>query len=126
MLRCSKSGILLYMNPQIEADPVQVRPSETNTFSEEHNFEAIFQIPSSHSLVLIRSRSQGGSVLTEYWEHDEYDSSGELVARYKSFEQSGAKGEKHSGWCKFDKDRQLISESGTLVGDPAWNRMPAL
>jgi hypothetical protein len=51
---------------------------------------------------------------TIIWEHDEYDASSQLVARYKSYEHVSATGEKRCGWQKFDAEGQLISESPKL------------
>lgn len=79
--------------------------------SQEHNFEAVFQVPSSHRLVAVRSRTQGGMTTTVVWEHEEYDASGQLVARYRSYEQVSAIGEVRCGWQKFDAEGQVIGES---------------
>ena len=81
--------------------------------SQEHNFEAVFQVPSSHHLVAVRSRTQGGMTTTVVWEHDEYDASGQLVARYKSYEQVSPAGEMRCGWQKFDAEGQVIGASQT-------------
>ncbi len=78
------------------------------------NFEAVFQIPSAHRLALVRSRSRGGLVRGTYWEHKEYDASGQMVARYKSFDEVGVEGHHHRGWCKFDGFGQLVRQSATL------------
>jgi hypothetical protein len=115
LLQCSKKGIMLSMKPETDAYPAQLRSDDQSlSLSEEHNFEAIFQIPVTHQLVLVRSRSQGGLVLTENWEHDEYDSSGRLVARYSSFQQVSATSKGQCGWCKFDKDSERLSERDAL------------
>ena len=74
----------------------------SDLWSKEHNFEAVFRIPSSHDLVVIRSRTQGGETTTVVWEHDEYDASGQLVDRYKSFEHVNAAGERRCGWVRLD------------------------
>jgi hypothetical protein len=103
------------MKPETDAYPAQLRSDELSlSLSEEHNFEAIFQIPVTHHLVLVRSRSQGGSVLTENWEHDEYDASGHLVAHYSSFQQVSATSKGQCGWRKLDKDSQWVSERDAL------------
>ncbi len=70
--------------------------------SKAHNFEAVFRIPSSHYLVVVRSRTRGGETTTVVWEHDEYDDSGQLIARYKSHEHVNAAGERRCGWEKLD------------------------
>lgn len=77
--------------------------------SQEHNFEAVFQVPSSHRLVAVRSRTQGGMTTTVVWEHDEYDDSGQLVARYKSYEQVSATGEIRGG--AFSSGQQKVCSS---------------
>lgn len=79
------------------------------------NFEAIFRVPSTHSLVLVRSRGQGSPVAAVDWEHHEHNASGRLVARYESFEQVDAAGERRSGWQKFAPDGQLLGEGNALV-----------
>ena len=48
---------------------------------------------------------------TVVWEHDEYDASGRLVARYKSYEQVSATGEMRCRCQKFDAEGQVIGES---------------
>jgi hypothetical protein len=50
---------------------------------------------------------------TVVWEHDEYDASGQLVARYKSYEQVSPAGEMRCGWQKFDAEGQVIGASQT-------------
>ena len=78
------------------------------------NFEAIFQIPATHQLVLVRSRSQGCPISAIFWEHDEYDAQGRLVAHYRSFEQVNASGERQRGWRRFDGQGHLVSEDHDL------------
>jgi hypothetical protein len=98
----------------MESEPAQaasVRSSDL--LNEVPNFEAIYRIPLSHNLVAVRSRTQGGSATTVFWEHDEYDASGRLVARYKSFQLVTATGEERSGWQKFDPNGQLLAERET-------------
>jgi hypothetical protein len=36
------------------------------------NFKAIFQIPPTHRLLILRSRSRGGLFSAVYWEHEGY------------------------------------------------------
>ena len=99
------------MRSHTEPDPTLVLSSSLATsLREEHNFEASFGIPPAHRLVAVRSRSQGGPTPSVCWEHDEYDASGRLIARYKSFEQVTAAGDRHSGWRKFNSADQLVSE----------------
>ncbi len=78
------------------------------------NFEAIFQIPATHQLVLVRSRSQGCPISAVFWEHCEYDSQGYLVASYRSYEQVNASGERQRGWRRFDSHGHLVSEDDDL------------
>jgi len=89
----------------------------------DRNFEAIFQIPAAHQLVLVRSRSQGCPVSAVFWEHDEYDSEGRLVARYFSFEQISDSGERQRGWRRFDGQGHLMSEDNDLLYTP---KVPAV
>jgi hypothetical protein len=73
------------------------------------SFEARFGIPAAHRLVLTRSRIRGGSARGEFWEHEEFDPRGVLVARYESFtELDPATGATHSGWYRYDSDGFLI------------------
>ena len=84
------------------------------SINDEHNFEAIFQIPATHRLVLVRSRSQGCPLIAISWEHDEYDALGRLVARYRSFEKVNPAGERQRGWRRFDSHGHLVSEDHDL------------
>jgi hypothetical protein len=81
---------------------------------DEHNFEAVFQIPTTHRLVLVRSRSQGCPLSAISWEHNEYDSLGRLVARYRSFEQVNAAGQTQRGWRRFDCYGHMMSKEDDL------------
>jgi hypothetical protein len=89
--------------------------------SQEHNFEAVFQVPSSHHIVAVRSRTQGGMTTTVVWKHDKYDASGQLVARYKSYEHVNAAGERRCRWEKLDAQGKPVTGSqlsdGTKSGD---------
>ena len=87
------------------------------------NFEAIFQIPATHQLVLVRSRSQGCPISAVFWEHDEYDAQGCLVAHYRSFEQVNASGERQRGWRRFDSHGHLVNEDDDLQYAP---KVPAV
>lgn len=59
-------------------------------------FEDIFNVPVDHHLSVVRSRSRGGAVVAEFWEHEEYDPSGRLLARYESYEEIAVSGREHS------------------------------
>lgn len=72
------------------------------SLAEVPNFEALYEVPATHRLIPVRSRSRGGLCRAEYWTHEEYDLHGRLVARYESFEESSPAGETRSGWRKFD------------------------
>jgi hypothetical protein len=72
------------------------------------SFEAIFCVPINHHLNLIRSRARGGLFRGEYWEHEELDPTGKLVARYESFHETSGGGSAHSGWRKYAPDGQLL------------------
>jgi YD repeat-containing protein len=80
------------------------------------NFEAIFRIPPTHRLLVVRSRSRGGLVSAVYWEHEEYDASGRLIAWYKSFEEVSPAGIQQRGWCKYDGAGRLVAEADSLSG----------
>jgi len=80
------------------------------------NFEAIFEIPDSHRLVQVRSKTRGGIMSANYWRHDEYGSDGKLAARYESFEERSAEsGATRSGWHKYDQSGQLLHVSESLA-----------
>jgi hypothetical protein len=80
------------------------------------SFEAIFCVPVHHQLNLVRSRARGGLSRAEYWEHEELDPTGKLVARYESFHEIAGGGSGHSGWRKYAPDGQLL-EARELVPD---------
>ena len=85
---------------------------------DEHNFEAVFHIPATHQLVLVRSRSQGCPLSAICWEHDEYDALGRLVARYRSFEKVNPAGKRQRGWRRFDSHGHLVSVHDDLQDMP--------
>ena len=75
------------------------------------NFEAIFGVPPDHRLEQVRSRSRAGPRRDTYWEHEEYDGDGLLVARYESFQEVEAcTGAVRSGWTKYDADGWVVDE----------------
>jgi hypothetical protein len=78
------------------------------------NFEAFFRIPPTHRLLVVRSSSRGGLVSAVYWEHEEYDTTGRLIARYKSFEEVSPAGAQRCGWCKYDGNGRLVAEADFL------------
>ena len=103
------------MEQLIEPEQVYAASSRASmTLQEDHNFEKVFQIPATHRLMLVRSRSQGCPAVAIDWEHDEYAPDGCLVARYQSFERLGPSGKRQNGWRKFDCIGQLVSEEDSL------------
>ena len=72
------------------------------------SFEQAFRIPAGHRLEQVRTRARGGIIKGTYWDHDEYDATGHLVARYHSFVELGENGEYCCGWRKYNR-------AGTLV-----------
>jgi hypothetical protein len=77
----------------------------------ELNFETVFRIPATHRLIAVRSRSRAGIVAGTFWDHEEYDAMGRLVARYESFEETKPHGNvRRSGWRKFDVVGRLVAE----------------
>jgi hypothetical protein len=103
------------MEQPIEPEQVYAASSRARmSLRESHNFETIFHIPATHRLVLVRSRSQGCPPVAIDWEHHEYASDGRMVARYQSFERLGPSGKRQSGWRKFDRIGQLVSEEDSV------------
>jgi hypothetical protein len=83
----------------------------------ELNFETIFRVPPSHRLVAVRSRSRAGIIAGTFWDHEEYDAGGRLVARYESFEEHHPRGEaRRSGWRKYDIVGRLVAEGELPIG----------
>ena len=77
----------------------------------ELNFEAVFRIAPTHQLVPVRSRSRAGILAGTFWDHEEYDAAGRLVARYASFEERSPCGDqRRSGWRKYDLLGRLMAE----------------
>jgi hypothetical protein len=100
----------------------EIRPSVAGVLTrlrasswDEHNFEAVFQVPPKHRLVVVRSRSRGGRVSAVTWEHEEYDGNGQLVARYVSFAERDAAGLRRGGWRKYGSGGQLLAEGGIFL-----------
>jgi hypothetical protein len=75
---------------------------------EEPNFEVLFRIPPAHRLIAVRTRGRGGIVSGVYWEHEERDGTGRLIARYESFDEISATGLRRTGWRKFGGDGKLV------------------
>ena len=87
--------------------------------SDATSFEALFCIPQRHQLVLVRSRSRGGLASRMSWGHEEYDTTGQLVARYESLEETGAAGEQISRWRRFNPQGEVTAEgnAGFAAGE---------
>src|SRR3954466_3735459 len=109
------------LRPGIECNTccLSWRPLRTTVIRsqpDDRNFEAIFEIPDSHRLVQVRSKTRGGIRSAHYWRHDEYGSDGKLAARYESFEEHNAEsGATTSGWHKYDQSGQLLHVSESLA-----------
>ena len=86
----------------------------TASLRDDHNFEAVLHIPANHSLLAVRSRCRGGLLGGVYWEHEEYDTRGALIARYKSFAEGNQAGVCQYGWRKYDL-------AGRLIGEGEWH-----
>jgi len=92
-----------------------MRTSAIRSQPDDRNFEAIFEIPDSHRLVQVRSKTRGGIMRANYWRHDEYGSDGKLAARYESFEERNTESAAtRSGWHKYDQSGQLLHVSENL------------
>ena len=75
------------------------------------SFESVFGVAPSHRLVIVRSRTRAGIVGGTFWEHEEYDALGRLVARYESFEERDSRtGTRCSGWRRYDVFGRLVAE----------------
>jgi hypothetical protein len=75
---------------------------------EEHNFAVLFRIPPAHRLLAVRTRGRGGIVSGIYWECEECDTTGRLITRYESFNETSAAGLGQTGWHKFDREGNLV------------------
>ena len=93
-----------------------MRTTAIRSQPDDRKFEAIFNIPDSHRLVQVRSKTREGIMSANYWHHDEYGWEGKLAARYESFEErNAATGASRSGWHKYDQSGQLLHVSETLA-----------
>jgi hypothetical protein len=77
-------------------------------------FEWTFRVPPYHRLQQVRSRARAGVVRGVYWEHEEYNPAGFLVARYESYEEIAEAAPRRSGWRKFDPEGRLLARSEFL------------
>lgn len=79
-------------------------------------FEKIFGIPVSHTLKQTNYRGKGPVANNESWEHEEYDATGNLVAKYSSWHNTevyNLSGKTNSGWKKY-VDGNCVYESSSL------------
>ena len=81
------------------------------------SFERTFQIPPSHHLEQVRTRACAGVVTASYWDHEEYDAHGRLVARYHTFREFSKAGEGCRGWRKYDKDGHIVGAHNFPVAE---------
>ena len=77
-------------------------------------FETLFEVSPRHRLELVSSRSRGGLFRGTYWDHEEYDESGRLLARYQSASEVSLDGAEHSGWRKYDASGRLLAEGSFI------------
>ena len=79
-------------------------------------FEEIFNVPGNHSLRQLSFRQKGTLAQNEYWEHEEIDSNGIIVARYESWHCTSINPpfKTRSGFRKFSADGKLASEADNL------------
>ena len=84
-------------------------------------FENVFGIRIEHRLELVRSRSRGGVVRGEYFDHEEFDSRGNLIARYESFSEiDPVTRTAHRGWYRYDAEGFLTDRHDDIpepIGD---------
>lgn len=68
-------------------------------------FEQVFGIRQGHTLKEVRASLRA---FDDDWTHEEYNASGELVARYESWDYQPPGGTHSSGWRKYDPDGTLL------------------
>ncbi len=80
-------------------------------------FEQAFNIPVNHSLREIELTIRSFASPHEHWLHEEYDQSGNLVAKYTSwrFIKPRQQYTSNSGFRKYNCYGQLIKECDELV-----------
>jgi hypothetical protein len=71
-------------------------------------FEHAFHVPPTHRLEQVRTRVRAGVVRASYWDHEEYDVHGRLIARYHTFRELSEAGEGCCGWRKYDSNGQMV------------------
>jgi hypothetical protein len=82
------------------------------------SFEALFRVSALHRLVLVKSRSRGGRLSGEYWEHEEYDGLGRLIARYHCYKEVEPSGQRRCGWRRYNPDSRV-----PVAEEPAFPEM---
>jgi hypothetical protein len=80
------------------------------------SFEQAFRIPAGHRLEQVKTRACGGVVRGTYWDHEEYDAAGHLVARYHSFLELSDEGMYRCGWRKYNSHGHLIDAADLTSG----------
>ena len=75
---------------------------------DEPDFAVPFRIPPAHRLLAVRTRGRDGIVSGIYWEYEERDTTGRLIARYDSFNETSTAGLRQTGWRKFDREGNLV------------------
>ncbi len=85
------------------------------------SFEAILHVPPDHRLEQIRTSACDGVVQQIHWEHQEYDASGRMIARYHSFVELRENGQQYCGWRKYNSSGHMIeAEDLTASKDKIW------
>jgi hypothetical protein len=46
--------------------------------------------------------------MRSYWEYEERDTTGRLIGRYESFNETSTAGLRQTGWRKFDREGNLV------------------
>lgn len=78
-------------------------------------FEEIFDVPSGHTLKKTSYREKGHLGQKEEWKHEELNETGEVVARYKSWDETNVRGFKsNSGYEKYDLDGNVVATGSDL------------
>jgi hypothetical protein len=91
------------------------------------SFEEMFGVCPEHRLVLVKSRSVGGDIPIERWDHEAYDHRGRLVARYETFiETDPVMGTVRSGWYRYDADGFLADGKRTCLSSRPSSLRPCL
>ena len=79
------------------------------------SFEAILRVPPDHRLEQVKTSACDDVVRQIHWEHQEYDVSGRVVARYHSFVELHENGRQCCGWSKYNSSGHMI-DAEVLTG----------